>query len=79
MWRYGTLVAILWTCLAASSVSCDGGGRDAHTVKQLLGQEYANAKCLDGTPGAYYANVNTKANGTWVIYLNGGGECVDEK
>ena len=78
MWRYGTLVAILWTCLAASSVSCDGGGRDAHTVKQVLGQEYANAKCLDGTPGAYYANVNTKANGTWVIYLNGGGECVDE-
>ena len=54
-----------------------GGGRNAETFKQLLdATSYENAKCLDGTPGAFYLNANP-GNNTWIIYLNGGGECTD--
>jgi hypothetical protein len=42
--------------------------------------DYPQAKCLDGSPAAYYLDVATNpANANkWVIYLAGGGECDTE-
>ena len=41
--------------------------------------KYPKAKCLDGSPGAFYTNLNKETpGGTWVIMLQGGGECIDE-
>ena len=52
--------------------------RQMEAQKTLLDPEvYVNCKCLDGTPGAYYVNKNPNGNNTWVIYLDGGGECVN--
>jgi hypothetical protein len=45
----------------------------------LLG-DYDSAKCLDGSPGAYYHRpaLNSSFATKWVFSLQGGGECVDE-
>eukprot|EP01013_Petalomonas_cantuscygni_P038637 TRINITY_DN6982_c0_g1_i1.p1 TRINITY_DN6982_c0_g1~~TRINITY_DN6982_c0_g1_i1.p1 ORF type:complete len:436 (+),score=63.16 TRINITY_DN6982_c0_g1_i1:48-1355(+) len=39
---------------------------------------YATARCLDGSPGAYYYRPATSAvnSSKWIIFLQGGGECV---
>mmetsp|Transcript_47287 Transcript_47287/g.60756 ORF Transcript_47287/g.60756 Transcript_47287/m.60756 type:complete len:403 (-) Transcript_47287:188-1396(-) len=46
----------------------------------LLGEADSNAKCLDGSPGAYYHRkaLNESFATKWVFSLQGGGECVDE-
>ena len=43
-------------------------------------QAHPNAKCLDGSPGGYYAQEATdnESKNKWVIYLMGGGECDTE-
>ena len=42
--------------------------------------QYAYARCMDGTPGGYYFRAaSTPASRTrWVFSLEGGGECVNE-
>jgi hypothetical protein len=42
--------------------------------------DYPSAKCLDGSPGAYYHRpaLNASDASKWVFSLQGGGECVDE-
>ena len=35
------------------------------------------AKCMDGTPGGYYHAANASSR-SWIIELEGGGECVDK-
>lgn len=54
--------------------------RSAKADLQLLNAtKYPKARCLDGSPGAFYINVNKDdPSGTWVIMLQGGGECVDK-
>ena len=34
-------------------------------------------KCMDGTPGGYYHAANASSR-SWIIELEGGGECVDK-
>ncbi len=69
-----------WALVAALVLSLAGHvacGRDAEAGKVLLQPGvFSDARCLDGTPGAFYVNRNPK-NDTWIIYLNGGGECFD--
>ena len=74
------VVGSLWAlCLgSAAGVAMNGEARDPTAKKQILAEEYVNCNCLDGTRGAFYPNINPQGNDTWVIYLNGGGECTDE-
>ena len=46
----------------------------------LEAQAHPNAKCLDGSPGGYYAQEATddESKNKWVFYLMGGGECDTE-
>ncbi len=39
---------------------------------------HPEARCMDGSPGAYYFATNTSSN-SWVIELEGGGECASKK
>ena len=39
--------------------------------------EDARAKCMDGSPAAYYLAANTSST-SWVIHLEGGGECASK-
>ena len=56
-----------------------GGSIDAAAVlRKLPGSEFPDAKCLDGSPGAYYYDLSpsTLNSKDWVFSLEGGGECV---
>jgi len=61
------------TCLAA----CDGP--HAEGAQLTLLSDYGDARCQDGSPGAYYFQEATdQANrDAWVIFLQGGGSCID--
>ena len=71
------LLHLLSLALLVSCATCSS--RQASGPKVLLdSKEYQLAKCLDGSPGAFYVNTNTETkNATWIIYLEGGGECVN--
>lgn len=47
----------------------------------LNAEAHPKAKCLDGSPGGYYAQEATddSSKNKWVIYLMGGGECDTEE
>ena len=53
----------------------------AENVTLSLLQDAASTSCLDGTPGGYYYQPSAASHTSkkWVIYLNGGGECDNEK
>jgi len=65
---------------AAASVATvdDSGG--ANLVKLSL-DDYPDAQCLDGTPGAFYFQAATEPSRdtVWEIYFQGGGWCYDEE
>ncbi|QDZ25124.1 pectinacetylesterase-like protein [Chloropicon primus] len=73
------LIVLLCLCTLGSGLSIEGAEtRDPKATKQVLGEQYINCRCLDGTLGAFYPNLNPAGNDTFVIYLDGGGECTDE-
>ena len=53
-------------------------------ITRLNSATHPTAKCMDGSPGAYYfskssANASTSASTSWIIELEGGGECASKK
>jgi len=49
---------------------------DEAQITKLDLATYPTARCLDGTPGAYY--ILPGDSNRWVVHLQGGGECVTE-
>ena len=48
------------------------------TLQILDPSKYPKAKCLDGSPGAFYIKKSdSNTNKSWVIFLEGGGWCWD--
>ncbi len=64
---------VLATGVATSSPS-------SASLVRLDSDAYPAAKCLDGSPGAFYFRAATAAENRtrWVFSLEGGGECVDK-
>jgi len=67
------------TVTAAAGPHHSGETRSAKAYLQLINvTKYPNARCLDGSPGAFYTNLNTDEPSSWVFMLQGGGECIAE-
>ena len=70
------LVSLLGACLSMPAVSA------AYPVANLylLDAASTGARCLDGTPAGFYfqAALSAEGNSSWVIHLQGGGECATQ-
>jgi len=71
----GVCVAIAALFLVAAPVSAA-----APAAKLFLLDAATGARCLDGTPSGFYFQpaLTDKGNSSWVIHLEGGGECATE-
>jgi hypothetical protein len=71
------LAALLCCCHVAGQAEA---AYHKPNITRLDQSKYPSAKCLDGSPGAfYYAPASAASNNTkWVFSLEGGGECVHE-
>ena len=82
IYKRTTFLLLVFTQFCYATVSTTAQAtRSAKAELILLDvQKYPKARCLDGSPGAFYKNLNPELqfNGTWVIMLQGGGECIDE-
>ena len=59
---------------ASHSKRMHASGGEA-SISFLSSDQYPTARCLDGSPGAYYLRKGTPGNKTWVFMLEGGGLC----
>lgn len=53
------------------------GGKLLQLVKLPNSSEYANARCLDGSPYGYYIDRSITNSSKWIFFLQGGGLCVE--
>eukprot|EP00035_Acanthoeca_spectabilis_P039984 m.66418 g.66418 ORF g.66418 m.66418 type:complete len:450 (-) comp9817_c0_seq1:67-1416(-) len=62
-----------------NALSCFVPNRSPHSdgVNLTLLPDSTPGKCMDGSPGGYYLAPNSSSS-TWVINLEGGGECASE-
>lgn len=69
-------VFILYLAGMVQAISANGSFAEMYRLNLT---QYPAARCLDGSPGAFYWRPASKANSSnWVIYFEGGGECVTE-
>ena len=64
-----SVVALLLLLAISAAPSSAGGGSAEFSLVKL-----PNAKCIDGSPAAYYIARNSSSN-SWVVWLEGGGMC----
>lgn len=60
----------MMVCLLALAVTIRAGGHGKEFKLNLL----PNARCIDGSPAAYYIAANSSST-KWVVWLEGGGLC----
>ena len=69
---------LLLVLLATAAVSASGGG-DLQLVRLPAATvQKSGARCLDGSPPAYFVREPTSSSRVWLIGLQGGGWCYTE-
>ena len=69
-------VVALAAGISSPAVSLLAHPKQVHKVQLTEAEAEAyGARCLDGSPYAFYTSGNASSANDWVVYLEGGGEC----
>jgi O-palmitoleoyl-L-serine hydrolase len=67
--------AAVWTVLLTTGAAAAAPASTDLTLNMISTQTHPNAKCLDGTPPAYYFRPPNNSASSIILFLEGGGWC----
>lgn len=78
MGLHSHILSILFTIILITTTTTILAADCTGTLVKLNTTKYPEARCLDGSPGAFYMQLVEGSKG-WMIALEGGGECVTQR